>query len=118
MTETYDIDDLKKNISEIYKKKEVAAYALCTYYAGLCLQRFRQKQAQNAFWNNQTNYAYNGVYSHADITKEYVGFFMAHIAEYGIELELKNNRKHESLNPTIAAFYSRFIRDVERLYAD
>jgi hypothetical protein len=110
-----DIANLKKEIDNIYSRKKAAVYALCKYYAGLCLQRFRQKQAQDAFFHNRTNTAYNTAFSDAEMTKEYCEFFLAIAVEYGVYLELSNNRKHESVRPTVMAFYSRFIRDLEAI---
>lgn len=118
MAEKEDIAALKREIDKIYNKKRAAAYALCKMYAGLCLQRFRQKQAQDAFWHNRTNTAYNTVFSDAELTREYCQFFLAQRVEYGVYLELANNRAHESIRPTVMSFYSRFMRDLEALYAD
>jgi hypothetical protein len=112
-----DIVNLKKEIDSIYNRKRAAVYALCKYYAGLSLQRFRQKQAQDAFFHNRTNTAYNTAFSDAEMTKEYCMFFLALAVEYGWPLELANNRKHESVRPTVMAFYSRFMRDLEALFA-
>lgn len=110
-----DVVRLKREIDNIYDRKKAAIYALCKYYAGLCLQRFRQKQASDKFWHNRTNTAYNTVFSDAELTKEFCGFFLAHMVEYGIFLELANNRKYESLAPTVMSFYSRFERDLEAI---
>lgn len=110
-----DIVNLKHSIDNIYNLKKAAIYALCKYYAGLSLQRFRQKQASNKFWHNRTNTAYNTVFSDAELTKEFCGFFLAQSVEYGIYLELANNRIHESLAPTVMSFYSRFERDLEEI---
>lgn len=115
MSEKEDIANLKRNIGNIYERKKAAIYALCKFYAGLCLQRFRQKQAQDAFWHNRTNMAYNTVFSDAEMTKEFIGFFLAQYEDYGVFLELANNRIHESLRPTVIAFYARFMRDLEAI---
>lgn len=115
MAEHEEIAALKGEITAIYARKKNAVYALCLYYAGLTLQRFRQKQAEEKFWHNRTNVAYNTVFSDAELTKEFCGFFLTHTVEYGIFLELANNRIHESLVPTVMAFYSRFMRDLEEI---
>jgi len=109
---------LKRNVTAIYKRKEAALYALCQYYAAMCLNAFLQKQSQDKFWHNRTNTAYNTVFSDVLVGKEFLGFFLAQKVEYGIYLELANNRIHESLRPTVMRFYARFEKDVEALYAD
>jgi hypothetical protein len=118
MGEKEDVAALKTNIATVYNRKRSAVYALCKMYAGLSLQRFRQKQAQDAFFHNRTNTAYNSIKSDAELTKEYCEFFLALTVEYGIYLELANNRAHESIRPTVMSFYSRFMRDLEAIFAD
>ena len=113
-----NVDGVRGIINAIdgeYERRKYAVYALCKMYAGLCLQRFRQKQAQDKFWHNQTNTAYDTVFSDAEITKGFISFFLAHTVEYGVYLELANDRRHESLRPTVMAFYSRFMRDLEAI---
>ena len=111
-----DIVKIRANIDALYDRTKAAVYALCKQYAGLALQRFRQKQARDAYWNNQTNTAYNTVFSDAELTREYCEFFLAQSVEYGVYLELANDRKHEAIRPTVMAFYSRFMRDLEKIF--
>jgi len=113
-----DIAKLKQSINGLYLRKKNAMNALCLQYAGYALQRFRQKQKQNAFWKNQTGSLFNSAFSDTEITQEFIGFFLALNEDYGLYVELANNRKHEAVRPTIMAFYSRFMRDVEKIYAD
>jgi hypothetical protein len=115
MNTSEDIANLKNNIGNIYNRKKAAIYALCKMYAGLSLQRFRQQQAADKFWRNRTNTAYNTVFSDAEITEDFIGFFLAQRVEYGLYLELANNRKYEAIRPTVIAFYSRFMRDLEAI---
>lgn len=110
-----DVVNLKIAIGNIYNRKKAAIYALCKMYAGMSLQRFRQKQAADKFWRNRTNTAYNTVFSDAEMTQEFIGFFMAQRVEYGLYLELANNRKYEAIRPTVMAFYSRFMKDLEAI---
>lgn len=113
-----DIEKLKQSVKGLYLRKKNAMNALCLQYAGYALQRFRQKQKQNAFWHNQTGNLLNDAFSGSDITQEFIGFYLALYEDYGVYVELANNRKHEAVRPTVMAFYSRFMRDVEKIYAD
>jgi len=113
-----DIAKLKQSINGLYLRKKNAMNALCLQYAGMALQRFRQKQKQNAFWTNQTGSLFNNAFSGSDITQEFIGFYLSLMEDYGLYVELANNRKHEAVRPTVMAFYSRFMRDVEKIYAD
>jgi len=111
------INTVNGQIKSAYDRKRSAAIALCLQYAGLALQAFRQKQASNKFWTNRTKVALDSVFSDAVVTREYVGWFLAHTVEYGVYLELANNRVHAALLPTVMRFYSRFQRDLEALFA-
>jgi hypothetical protein len=113
-----DIAKLKQSIKGLYLRKKNTMNALCLQYAGYALQRFRQKQKQNAFWTNQTGSLFNNAFSGSDITSEFIGFYLSLTEDYGLYVELANNRKHEAVRPTVMAFYSRFMRDVEKIYAD
>lgn len=113
-----DIDKLNRTLKDLYVSKLNQMNALCKYYAGLSLQRFRQKQKQNAFWTNQTGSLFNNAFSDSEITREFIGFYLSLTEDYGLYVELANNRKHEAVRPTVMAFYSRFMRDVEKIYAD
>ena len=108
---------IRQNVKAIYDRRRAAAIALCLYYAGLSLQAFQQFQASNKFWNNQTKIAYDTVFSDAINAEAFIGFFLAHLQEYGVYLELANDRKNEALKPMVMRFYSRFIRDLEAIYA-
>lgn len=113
-----EIASIKANVKRAYNFKVEKAYRLCLAYAGYFKQRFRQKQAQNAYWNNQTGTAYATVESGAEkLDAELVAYLMQTV-DYGLYLELANNRKHEAIRPTVMAFYSRFMRDVEKVFGE
>ena len=119
------MDDIQKqiavlnlNIESIMGRKVLAAVALCHMYAGLSLQAFRLAQAQDAFWNNQTNMAYNTVFSGVVLTEQFVGFYLAHLLEYGVYLEMANNRLHESLRPIVTGLVDQFVEDLKKIFGD
>ncbi len=114
------IADLKRNIDIIYNQKKAAAvYALCVYYASLALQLFRRQQASQRYWNNQTHLAMDTVFARGFREgNDAMGWFMAHTQQYGVYLELANDRKHEAIRPIIERYYARFRSDLEKIYGD
>lgn len=111
------IASIKRNVKKEYDGKRAAAIALCLFYAGIATNNFRLRQASNKFWNNQTKTALDTVFQGVIDEEGVVGFFLAHLVEYGVYLELANDRKHAALLPTVMGLYSRFQRDLEALYA-
>lgn len=124
-------DDVGGNIIAIFDRRRSAAIALCNYYAGLILAEFRKRQPPDApstfiakyngvgtgdYWNNRTTAAARSVFADAIIDDEEIGFFIAHMLEYGVYLELANDRKHEALRPLIDEFFVPFKKDLEELY--
>lgn len=111
-----DIPQLKKNIKKMFEEKEFATYALCQAYAAKALQNFRRFQVFNTFWNNQTNTAYNAVFSDAFDVDGEIGWFIAHAVEYGVYLELSNDRKHEALRPIVEDLKPDFLKALRRIW--
>jgi hypothetical protein len=108
---------IKRNVKKYYNDRRAAGIALCLFYAGTAINNFRLKQASNKYWQNQTFTAFDTVFSGVLEEKGVIGFFLAHLEEYGVYLELANDRKNAALLPTVMALYSRFQRDLEALYA-
>lgn len=113
-----DVERVKGNIRAIYRARIIASYALCRYYAELALQNFRRAQSSSEYWNNRTNTAYNTVFADTIEGKDEVGFLLAHKVEYGVYLELANDRKHEALWPTIRDLDSAFEIKLREIWAD
>lgn len=107
---------VNRNISEIFKRRRAAVYALCLSYAARALNKFRQDQHGQRFWNNQTGQAYARVFANARIEGEAVSWFVAHGVQYGVYLELANDRKREALRPIVEEFVDPFIKDLRELY--
>lgn len=104
------------NISNIYERRAAAVYALSLEYAAIALRYFRNVQSGNGFWINRTSEALNRMFSDAFREKNEIGWFMAHGVDYGVNLELANDRKHEAIRPIIQRFSGRYINAVKRLY--
>lgn len=115
------LEQVKKNIAEIFARKRVATLALCQYYAQLAVQKFRVDQGSvygmGGFWANRTWTAFSSVFGEAynDEERAY-GFFLSHAVEYGVQLELANDRRHAALVPTVNAMVDEFMADLRRIW--
>lgn len=114
---------MKIDLQSIYNRKAAAIYAISLKYSALAWNYFMSLQParpgeKGAYWDNQTAQAAARVFADAFIDKESIGFFLSHAVDYGIYLELANNRKHESLRPIIQRYAGRFLNEVKALYAD
>ena len=112
--------DVSRNIAAIYERKRAAVYALSVYYAGLVLAEFRKRQLGGTgyYWSNKTFSAGNTVFSDAFQEGDTIGFFLAHAVEYGVYLEMANDRVHAALRPLIEEFFPKFKADLEKIYVD
>lgn len=111
-----DVEKVKRNIVSIYEKKKFLVIALCSYYAGMALQDFRTWQSNDEFWTNQTNTAWADVFTKVIDEPNETGFFIAHAVEYGVYLELANDRKHEALRPVLRELLEPFLKDLKRIW--
>lgn len=113
-----DVKKVVKNINNIYKRREAAVFAISLNYSAIALNYFRQVQSADGFWTNRTRQALDRMFSNAFIESNSVGWFMAHGIDYGVYLELANDRKNEAIRPTIQRFAGRFLNAVKGLYKD
>jgi hypothetical protein len=113
-----DVGPLILNIYEIYDRKTAAIYALCEEYAARALADFRSNQDANYYWTNQTYTAEREMFAEAfrEVGDQTVGWFMAHGAEYGVYLELANDRKYAAIWPTVLKYSYLFKKDLEELW--
>lgn len=106
-----------KNIDSIFEKRKLAVYALCLRYARLAIEDFRKEQGSNKYWVNRTDVAKDTMFTDAFMEDNVIGWFMAHLVEYGPYLELANDAKHQAIKPTIEKFIKPFKQDLEKIYA-
>ena len=109
-------DYTPERLRGIFERRIAATKALCEYYSALSIQTFRQRQSANAFWNNQTSTAYSRVFSEAFYERDAIGWFIAHAVEYGVYLELANDRAHEALKPIVIELEPAFMRDLKGIW--
>jgi len=117
------LDNLKKNITQIYDRRKAAVYAIGLKWGAIALEYFQRQQpaspgGRGQFWNNQSAYAAATVFFYVLRDSGFIALRLAHLAQYGVYLELANDRKHESLRPIIQRFAGRMIREIQELYAD
>lgn len=119
------LQEVKNNIEGTFKRRNDAVYALCLYYAGMALNYFRSVQpstpnSSGRFWHNATAQAAARVFSGARREDEnnVISWFMAHGVQYGVYLELANDRRNEALRPIINRFAGRFFEDLKKIYGD
>lgn len=113
-----EIGDIKKNIGGEFIRRLSALYALCDFYHAKALDLFRKEQAENLFWTNRTGIARDMVFGGTKVTKKYASWGLAHGVEYGVYLEMANDRRFESLRPIIMFLEPEFVQDVRRLFGD
>lgn len=111
-----DTNKAVKRIEGIFEKRKAAIYAISLNYAAIALTYFKTQQAGDGFWNNQTADAFRKVFTNAFIEGDVIGWFIAHNVEYGIYLELANDRQNEALRPVIKRFAGRYFDSVAKLY--
>ena len=111
-----DVKKVSRNIEEIYRRREIIAFALASSFAVRALNLFRNNQSGEKYWQNQTQQAFQRVFSDAFKENNAIGFYIAHGVEYGISLELANNRDHAALRPITSGLAINFIRQLKQLY--
>lgn len=112
------VENVISNIRTINERRVAASIALCWYYSEKAKQTFRKFQTFNTFWTNQTFTAYSSVFTGIIAEPSEIGFFIAHMVEYGVYLELANDRKHEALWPIIRDLQSQFEIDLHEIWSE
>lgn len=117
------IANVKKNIKKIYNRRRAALYALALDYAAIAIRYFREVQppkpnSQGKFWYNRTGGAAARMFTKPYIEKNIVGWIMSHAVQYGVYLELANDRRNEAIRPIIKRYAGRFFRDAEKFFKD
>ena len=117
------VTQVTKKIKSIYNRRRIDVYALSLEYAAIAINYFWSVQppkpdSQGMFWYNRTGQAAARMFTGAEVTENIVSWFMAHSVQYGVYLELSNDRKHASINQVIRKFVGRFYSDLGKLYRD
>lgn len=110
------VENVTKNIETLSLRKVKATIVLCKYYEARSKELFRKFQIHNVFWTNRTSSAYGNVFSKTITEVGEVGFFIAHAVDYGVYLELANDRKYEALYPIIKELEPEFKKDLKEIW--
>ncbi|NIU83399.1 MAG: hypothetical protein GWN64_07950 [Candidatus Thorarchaeota archaeon] len=106
---------VSQNIVAIYQRKEAALFALALSYKIKMLNTFRTKQSENFYWTNRTQQAFQRVFSEAVKDGGDIVVFLAHGVDYGVYLEMANDRKHAALKPIVTSLGALFLQDARRI---
>jgi hypothetical protein len=109
---------VQERIKSIYQIRRKQIYALSLYYSALAIKYFRQQQASDKYWTNQTFLAMDLMFTGAFIERDIIGWFMSHGVQYGVYLEIANDRRNEAIRPIVQRFAPRFFADVRKIYGD
>jgi hypothetical protein len=118
------IEEVKKNIRNVYSDRLIpASYAVCLYFAGMALNYFRSVQppvtgAKGRFWANKTAQAALRMFTDAFRDSNSIGWLMSHGVDYGVYLELANDRRHEAIRPIIQKYAGQFWESIQKLFKD
>jgi len=117
-----DILQAQNGIYVIYQKRKLMIEAICRQFAAMALNKFLaeqpNEQLKKGFWTNRTLTARNTVFAGTEAEDLFVGFFLAHGVEYGIKLEIGNDRRFEALRPIIYSFYDQFVSVLNEVFGD
>lgn len=103
-------------VKDIFDRRVAALYAEAQRLAAEALAELQDQQRDNQFWNNETFQALQRLFADAFQDDDAVGFFLAHGVEYGVYLELANNRQNEALRPMIEKYALKFKLFAQELF--
>lgn len=117
------VNEVKQKIRSVYERKRMAVYGISLEFAAMAWEYFMRQQPPRPnepgnFWHNRTAQAAARVFFEAFMTGNSIGWGGAHGVDYGVYLELANDRKHESLRPIIQRYVGRYLLRIKELYVD
>jgi len=110
------VTTVSSNLVNIVDRKIAALKAEADRLAAEALNEMQTEQAGNEFWNNETKQALLRLFSDSFQDADSVGFLVAHGVEYGVFLELANDRQNAILAPTIDKYALKFKLFAQELF--
>lgn len=115
--------EVNKRIAQIFSDRTTEVFLLANTYSKACLDEFQSEQKTGAgvigkYWHNRTGLAADRMFAEPIEEGTSIGWFMAHTMDYGVYLELCNNRDHEAIRPLVEKWGALFIAKVRELYGD
>lgn len=106
---------------ELLVRRVATLEALNRYYAVEVINYFLSKQPPKIntpgdYWHNRLAVAATKVFARAFNEGKDFGWFIAHGVDYGVFLELANNRKHAALWPVVQKFARQYLEDVKKIF--
>jgi hypothetical protein len=107
--------------NELFFRRVAMLEALNRYYAVQAINYFLSVQPPGIdipgkFWDNKTAQAATRMFANSFREGNDYGWFISHGVDYGVYLELANDRKHQALWPIIKRFSSRYFADVKKIF--
>lgn len=104
-------------LNQIFDERRVKLAAYANTTAGEALKDMQEYQnGEGKAWNNDTYQAFLGLFSGPIIEEDAIGFFVAHMMDYGVFLELANDRQNEILRPTAEKWAKDLLDYAKELY--
>jgi hypothetical protein len=114
------IPEVNAKIAEIVARRKNSLFNLCRKYANKSEKYIKDmqtsEQGKGEWWTNQTSQAIKLITGFTMKSGDYVGWGVAHRVEYGVYLELANNREHAVLLPTIQKYTPQFLADAKKIW--
>lgn len=104
------------NVASIFDIKVAKLFAYAKLLAEEMAQEGFTRQAGNEFWDNETEQAWKELFADAFMDNDSVGFFYAHKKDYGVFLELANDRQNAILVPMIEKYALKFKLYAQELF--
>lgn len=117
MSAENDARNASKVMSQFLFRKMAATRALADNFAQAAVNDFFDRQLGDEFWENRTGQALSRVFAFGFKRQGGVGFRMAHGVDYGVYLELANDRRHEAIRPVTFEWGKRFLENARKLLA-
>jgi hypothetical protein len=112
------IPEVKAEITKILARRKNSLFALCRKYATEVEEYIKDTQTagEGEWWTNQSGEAIKQITGFTMKSDDYAGWGVAHQVEYGVYLELANNRDHAVLLPTIQKYTPQFLADAKKIW--
>ena len=100
------------NLVAWQSRKEIA---IAAYASMVAAPKMQAHARSNAPWHDISGDARKGLKGGTVIKGNKVIIYIAHSVDYGVYLELCNDKKYEILDPTVDKFKGEVRRDYERI---
>lgn len=107
-----DVGEWKKGLEELDEKATLAMFALSETIA----KDFENYAKQNRPWTDRTGRARQGLTGYVEKVNRAPRIVIAHTVSYGIDLELRHNKKYAILEPTLRLRSNDALNTLKRLF--